>query len=92
MAKRTGQGKSRRRRSYEIEGDAKIIPIDRETGGAISKQEQLFREKVGRQRFKRLHTPPAILGVPDSARDRGSEESNRAERWLATSRVGTGPE
>jgi hypothetical protein len=36
-------------RSYEIEGDAKIIPIDRETREAISKQEQLFREKFGRE-------------------------------------------
>ena len=49
MAERTGQGKSRRMRSYEIEGDAKIIPIDRETREAISKQEQLFREKFGRE-------------------------------------------
>ena len=49
MAERTRQGKSPRMRSYEIEGDAKIIPIDRETREAISKQEQLFREKFGRE-------------------------------------------
>ena len=34
--------------------------------------------------------PTAILGVPDSARDRGSEASNRAEQWLVAPRVGAG--
>ena len=39
-----------------------------------------------------LHTPSAILGVSDRSRNRGSEEANSAEQWLAAPRVRTSEE
>jgi hypothetical protein len=49
VAKKPGQGKSRKARSYRIEGDTKIVPIDPGTAEAITTQKQLFREKFGRE-------------------------------------------
>jgi hypothetical protein len=49
VAKKPGQGKSRKTRSYRIEGDTKTVPLDSGTAEAIAKQKQLFREKFGRE-------------------------------------------
>jgi len=49
VVKKPGQGKSRKTRSYRIEGDTKTVPLDSRTAEAIAKQKQLFREKFGRE-------------------------------------------
>jgi hypothetical protein len=79
MAKSLGQGKSRRTRSYKVDGDARTIPIDRETGAAIVQQKQLFQEKFGRE--PRPEDP--LFFDPDASTPQfpGAESQDKA--WTA---------
>jgi hypothetical protein len=78
MPRRSRQSKSRGK--HQLEGDAKkIIPIDHATAEAIAQQQQLFREKFGRE----PGPEDPLFFDPDSAVPEFLSAESQEKTWRA---------
>jgi len=77
VAKKTGQRKSHKTRSYQIEGNTKTVPLDSVTAEAIAKQKQLFRDKFGRE--PRPDDP--LFFDPDASTPQFPNDDSQERTW-----------